>query len=206
MSDTMNDERAIDILNYEICTIPCNSAEWTKQRAQDVTDLRAARDYIATRLAQQPEPIDRARETSKRISAVEVLLGMGYQWINGQWVPHKPVVSEAFGDGAHQRLAQQPAAAVPDMGTAIQSAIERAKVFDDGADGADAESARSVVAILNQALASNAGVPEVTAEDVDACVGAKPGAKDYEEQYMLAKTVIEKFRARLVERMKGGGE
>jgi hypothetical protein len=33
-------------------------------------------------------------------------------------------------------------------------AIERAKVFDDGSDGTDAESARSVVAILSEVLTS----------------------------------------------------
>ena len=39
---------------------------------------------------------------------------------------------------------------------ACKKAVERAKVFDDGSDGADAESARSVVAILSQALTPNA--------------------------------------------------
>jgi len=34
----------------------------------------------------------------------------------------------------------------------VQEAIERAKVFDDGSDGADAESARSVVGILTELL------------------------------------------------------
>jgi len=34
----------------------------------------------------------------------------------------------------------------------VQEAIERAKVFDDGSDGADAESARSVVCILTELL------------------------------------------------------
>lgn len=34
----------------------------------------------------------------------------------------------------------------------IQKAITRAKVFDDGSDGADAESAQSTVRILEQAL------------------------------------------------------
>ncbi|MBD9415878.1 hypothetical protein IB234_15050 [Pseudomonas sp. PDM16] len=37
--------------------------------------------------------------------------------------------------------------------TAANTAIERAAVFDDGSDGADAESARSVVVILRGALA-----------------------------------------------------
>ena len=39
------------------------------------------------------------------------------------------------------------------MRSLAEQAIERAKVFDDGSDGADAESARSVVAILGELLA-----------------------------------------------------
>lgn len=39
----------------------------------------------------------------------------------------------------------------------IEKAIGRAEVFDDGSDGADAESARSVVAILTTALAAAPG-------------------------------------------------
>ena len=42
--------------------------------------------------------------------------------------------------------------------TACEKAVARAKVFDDGSDGADSESARSVVAILSAALTPNANV------------------------------------------------
>lgn len=53
-------------------------------------------------------------------------------------------------------LAAQPApqrVAVPDgWREKIQQAIDRAAVFDDGGDGADAESARSVVGILSAML------------------------------------------------------
>jgi cation transport regulator ChaB len=37
---------------------------------------------------------------------------------------------------------------------AMTKAVERAKVFDDGTDGADGESAKSVVGILSAALAA----------------------------------------------------
>ncbi|MFO1930297.1 hypothetical protein QOT55_05505 [Pseudomonas aeruginosa] len=44
-------------------------------------------------------------------------------------------------------------ARVAEWRAGIARAIERASVFDDGSDGADAESARSVVAILSELLA-----------------------------------------------------
>jgi hypothetical protein len=48
-----------------------------------------------------------------------------------------------------------PPASVPvsELLPIVQQAIERAQVFDDGSDGADAESARSVVAILTKITA-----------------------------------------------------
>ncbi len=44
-------------------------------------------------------------------------------------------------------------------------AIARAKVFDDGSDGADAESARSVVAILRELLAVGGASAQHSAPD-----------------------------------------
>lgn len=46
-------------------------------------------------------------------------------------------------------------ARVAEWRAGIARAIERASVFDDGSDGADAESARSVVAILSELLAAH---------------------------------------------------
>jgi len=43
---------------------------------------------------------------------------------------------------------------IENLREAMTIAIERARVFDDGSDGADGESAKSVVLILSAALAT----------------------------------------------------
>lgn len=71
----------------------------------------------------------------------------------------------------------------------IERALERARVFDDGSDGADAESARSVVALLTKALATpGAGVVDGELDrvkqlrrellDADGCIKAAAQACD----------------------------
>lgn len=60
--------------------------------------------------------------------------------------------AEMFNRVEQQRDAAQ--ARVAEWRAGIARAIERASVFDDGSDGADAESARSVVAILSELLAA----------------------------------------------------
>jgi hypothetical protein len=57
--------------------------------------------------------------------------------------------------GHYHHLPTTPPASVPvsTLLPIVQQAIERARVFDDGSDGADAESARSVVAILTKLTA-----------------------------------------------------
>lgn len=82
----------------------------------------------------------------------------------------------------------------------IQAAINLAKVFDDDADGADAESARSVVEILSQLLAQRASrqiewiqYPDIT--DMHDDVLTDRGKKIRAAQLDADKVDAERYRA-----------
>ncbi|WP_262880429.1 hypothetical protein [Pseudomonas paralcaligenes] len=80
---------------------------------------------------------------------------------------------QAIVDGLRTQLEALRAAAV--------NAIERAAVFDDGTDGADAESARSVVAILRGALAP---------QPADATDAARAGRQQDEREAVELQRIL----------------
>lgn len=92
-----------------------------EEHGNSFRDLAASRQKIHAHFAASAQTaaggigeqgLDRARPTSKRIAAVEILSGMGYQWRDGTWGPWAPPAVPASDDGAHRRIgapAQQPA-------------------------------------------------------------------------------------------------
>lgn len=72
---------------------------------------------------------------------------------------------------AYRSRSTSPASAPPEWKVAIGKALDRALMFDDGSDGADAESASSVVAILSDLLRD----PRMTGREPLPAPAAVPG-------------------------------
>lgn len=208
MSDTMNDERAIELLRFAI------------KRSKD---SMAALTHIAARLAQKPAAA--VPDNVTRTAPAKIWLQVdaddyqesrdaAFQSFNDEcsWCSESQggvEIGYIRADLCAQALASN-AAAAPDIDLRLQFSIS----FMDGwLEGEAAEAVNHWERVKAQALASNAGVPEVTDGDAEHCAGVYAESAVKVGHGSDARTIgvdpecmldaLKACRARLVERMKG---
>lgn len=135
------------------------SEKYTAEQMEQYAIYAAEHSQVTAAMLRQAAQMMRQREVGEAVTdaAVDKAVEAAEKWASENGFV-RYMAPTGYTRAALESFAARRASAPDGWRTEVQRAIEIARVFDDGSDGADAESSRSVVGILSAMLTA---APEV---------------------------------------------